>query len=192
MRLRQIALSCLALAASTQVGQACIIVPDERTPDQIRADSAPVATDKFCRVINGGVHDTLTLGPAEALGNGRFQQVLGGDQTRVYVGDCNTREATLLLGATLETFNTSCGISSTYTDLAGPNAMMSLAEGENLHELVAIAEAKGARELNPLTVFFEFTYPWQAKPSYPVGDKDRFDLMCGCKRFYPDTPGGAQ
>ena len=190
---RQIALGSLALLASAQIAGACSYLPDTRTPDQIRADSAPVAMDRSCRVINGGVYDTLTVGRAEPLGNGRFQQVVGDHSlSRVYVADCNTREATLLLGAVIETVQTSCGPDHRFADLAGPDAMMSLAEGDNLHELVAIAQSKGIRELNPLTVFFEFTYPWESKPTYAVGDKDRFDLMCGCKQLYPGTAGAAQ
>lgn len=183
----------IMLVTSAQIVSACSIVFDERSPRQIRAQSRPVAVDRECRVINGGVYDGLTLGRAEDLGYGRFQQVVGDrNNAKVYVADCNTREATLLLGTATQTGETSCGPTYEFADLAGPDAIMSLSQGANLHELVEIAAPLGVKELNPLIEFFQFDILNGSKERYDVGSKDRFDLMCGCKRLYPESLGASQ
>lgn len=181
-------LALLACLTATDAA-ACSIFFDERPVAELRRISAPATMDRQCRMINGGVHDTLTLGRAQHAGDGRFIQVVGDySQSLIYVADCKTREATLLRGKATQTAETSCGPSFSYADLAGPDAMMSLSEGEDLHALVEIAKAQGVTEQNPLDYFFTFTRNAWEDP-VPVGPQDRFDLMCGCKHLFPDTPG---
>jgi hypothetical protein len=169
---------------------ACEPALDERTLSEIRSLSKPVAVDRLCRTINAGVYDNLSLGPVTDLGNGRIQQVLGEvGQSSVLVADCNTSEATILLGAVTATDDSNtCGPFYTYADLVGENAMMSLAVGANLHELVDLAVARGATEINPLEYFFMFSKAWESE-LYPVPRKDRFDLLCGCQLYYPRSAG---
>lgn len=177
-------LSVIASAAS-----ACDPMMDERTPSQIRFQSKRVAVDSQCRTINVGVHDLISLGPAMDLGNGLIQQDLGGpDQSRVFIADCNIREVTILQGKLARTDATSCGPMDFYADLAGANAMMNFQGRANYKDLVDTALAKGVTEISPSEYFFKFSKIWEDE-LYPVGRKDQFDLLCGCKLFYPDSAG---
>ena len=63
---------------------------------------------------------------------------------------------------------------------------MSLSVGADLHELVDLAAKQGITEIDPNEHFFRFTADWKDET---VTRKDRFDLLCGCKRLYPDSPG---
>lgn len=169
---------------------ACSPFFDDRSPREIRQESKPAISDQQCRVNNIGVYDYISLGRAEDLGNGRIQQVIGdSDQAQVYLADCNTREAIILVGKATRTGLTSCGPMYDYAALAGENAMMSLSQGKDLHALVSIGAALGTTERNPIDEFMSFDLDF-GETRHEVGDKDRFDLMCGCKIFYPDTPGG--
>jgi hypothetical protein len=189
MRFVTVLTVCVTVSAIANAANACSFAPDERTVLEIMSDSKPVAVDRQCRTINAGVSDYLSLGPATDLGNGRVQQVLGGrDQSHVLVADCNTRELTILRGTETITGEDSCGPTRFYADLAGENAMMSLALGANLHELVDLAAEQGVTEINPLDYFFMFNRDWESE-QHAVGRKDRFDLLCGCKRLYPDSAG---
>ncbi len=189
MRLDALATVFAAASVLADAALACEPVYDERSLFEIRSLSKPVAVDPKCRAINAGVYDALSLGPATDLGRGRVQQVLGGqDQSRVLLADCNTRELTILQGAVTRTTETSCGPISEYADLAGENAMMPLDREANLHDLVDVAAKRGVTEINPLEYFFKFTKPWETE-QYAVSRKDRFDLLCGCKLYYPGSPG---
>jgi hypothetical protein len=189
MRLDTLATVFAAALVLADAALACEPVYDERSLFEIRSVSKPVAVDPKCRAINAGVYDELSLGPATDLGRGRIQQVLGGqDQSRVLLVDCNTRELTILQGAVTRTTETSCGPVSEYADLAGAHATMPLDREENLHDLVEFAKKRGVTEINPLEYFFKFAKPWETE-RHAVGRKDRFDLLCGCKLFYPDSPG---
>jgi hypothetical protein len=152
------------------------------------AQSKPVAVYRQCRTINAGIYDEISLGPATDLGNGRVQQVLEDtEQSEVLLADCNTREVTILRGAEAEFIETSCGRLYSYGPVIGDNAPMSLSVGADLHELVDLAAKKGITEIDPNEYFFSFSS--SKGPGQAVGRKDRFDLLCGCKRIYPDSPG---
>ncbi len=174
-----------ALEASSVL--ACSIEIEDRPASEVRAQSRPVAVDPQCRMINGGVYDYQTLGPVELLGDGRFYQKVNDRPHEVMLGDCNTREVTILRGPGTQVGESSCGPSFEYASLVDENAPFSLSRGSDLHELVAIAMETGAREFNPKERFFEFTT--NLTNTHKVGPRDRFDLLCGCKRYYPDSPG---
>jgi hypothetical protein len=193
MKLAVLLTASAAVSVFANSVSACEPALDERTLSEIRSLSKPVAVDRLCRTINAGVYDNLSLGPVTDLGNGRIQQVLdGSDQSTVLVADCNTSEATILLGAVTTTDDgNSCGPTYTFADLAGENAMMSLAAGADLHELVDLALAQGATEINPLEYFFMFSKAWESD-LHPVPRKDRFNLLCGCQLYYPQSAGAKE
>ncbi len=178
----------VALYAMTNAASACTFVWEYYTTSEALAQSKRVAVDRQCRTINVGVYDDWSLGPATDLGNGRVQQVLEDtDQSQVLLADCNTREVTILQGAKAEFIETSCGRLYSYGPVTGDNAPISLSVGADLHDLVDLAAAKGITEIDPVDSFFRFTS--NEGSGQAVGRKDRFDLLCGCKRFYPDSPG---
>lgn len=194
MRLELFLSPVLAVLAIADAASACEPVMDERTPSQIRFQSKRVAVDGQCRTINAGVYDRISLGPAIDLGNGLIQQVLGeqftgeSDQSRVFIADCNIREVTILRGKVTSTAETSCGPIDTYADLVGPNAMMKFEGSASYKDLVDLALSKGVTEISPSEFFFKFSKDWETE-LYPVGRKDQFDLLCGCKIYYPDSLG---
>lgn len=190
-----LSISVAAVIASVgSAGLACSFLPDPSTPDGLRAASKAVAADGMCRTINIGVNDRTSLGPATNLGNGRVMQVISEDTSHVLLGDCNTREATILRGTPTQVAETSCGPDHEFASLTGDDAMLSLAQGADLHALVDIATAAGAIEKNPLKTFFEFDIFFSEhgyNDDYAVTQKDRFDLLCGCAIFYPNSPGAS-
>ncbi|MEM7241857.1 MAG: hypothetical protein AAF429_06700 [Pseudomonadota bacterium] len=170
--------------------QACLIAYTEQSAQELRWKSKRVVVDAQCSLTNGGVLDNIELDSAVSLGEGRFYQTVGIDRkSKVLVGDCNTREVTVLLAPHTLGDDTSCGPELEFKDLVGERSVLSLTAGEDLHELVALAKAKGARELNPINEFFQFKINYGDEERHKVGRKDRFDLLCGCKIFYPESKG---
>jgi hypothetical protein len=187
MRLSVFIIAIVSLYAMSNAVSACTFVWEGVTKSQMVAQSKPVAVDRQCRTINAGIYDEISLGPATDLGDGRVQQVLEDtEQSRVLLADCNTREVTILQGAATEAGESSCGFHYTYAPITGDGAPMSLSVGADLHELVDLAAKKGITEIDPNEHFFRFTADWKEET---VTRKDRFDLLCGCKRLYPDSPG---
>ena len=161
----------------------------------LRAASKPVEVSNECHTTNIGVYDQLSLGRAQDLGDGRIFQTVGDSGTRVFLADCNTREATVLRGPIVSEYETSCGPSFDFESLTGATATIDLTSGEDLHELVEVAEAAGAFELSPLEMFFKFDIFLSSRgfdDEYDVGRKDRFNLLCGCGRLYPNSAGASQ
>jgi hypothetical protein len=188
MRLYILTAAIVALYAMSNAASACSWVWEDYTTSEALAQSKRVAVDRQCRTINVGVYDDWSLGPATDLGNGRVQQVLEETkQSQVLLADCNTREVTILQGAKAEFIETSCGRLYSYSPVTGDNAPMSLSVGADLHELVDLAAAQGMTEIDPNDYFFSFRS--NEGRGQAVRRKDRFDLFCGCKRFYPDSPG---
>ena len=190
MRLFTLTAAIVALYAMTSAARACTWTWEGVTKSQMVAQSKPVAVDRQCRTINAGIYDNLSLGPATDLGGGRVQQVLeDADLSRVLLADCNTREVTILEGAATEAGDSSCGPFYTYAPITGGDAPMSLSVGANLHELVELAATKGMTEIDPHEHFFRVIADWEDET---VTRKDRFDLLCGCKRLYPNSPGAQE
>lgn len=171
---------------------ACIFFDDERSPFEIRGASAPVQSDRQCRTINIGVYDNDSLGPVRTTGNGRIYQAITEQQSLVLLGDCNTREVTILRGPGTLIGETSCGPDFSFAPIVGDDAVFDLAQGDDLHELVDLAKSQGMREIDPVKRFFEFAVNYGDQEQHEVGGRDRFDLLCGCKTFYPNSAGGKQ
>jgi hypothetical protein len=180
-------LALLMIAGVPTVSGACSIFPEARSASEIRRESAPVAVDKSCGVRNGGVNDRLTLGPAIKLENGRLYQIVNEDAGQVLVADCKTREATVLVGRFIPVSEDSCGPYGTNAPLVGDRSQFSLDAGADLQDLVTLASTKDAREQDPIYRFFRFS--GKNDKVYKVGRKDEFDLLCGCKIFYPRSRG---
>ncbi|MCA3447251.1 MAG: hypothetical protein INF93_11125 [Rhodobacter sp.] len=187
MRLCTLTAAIVTLYAMTNAASACTFVWEYSTTSELRAEGKRVAVDRQCRTINAGIYDELSLGPATDLGDGRVQQVLEDtEKSHVLLADCNTREVTILRGAEAEFIETSCGRFYSYGPVTGDDAPMSLSVGADLHELVDLAASKGITEVDPNDYFFRFS---AREGRVAVDRKDRFDLLCGCKRLYPDSPG---
>lgn len=188
MNLSQIIGLLVALTLFPSASTACIILNDERSASEVRQKSKKVQTDSQCRTVNIGVFDVTALGPAQSFGNGRIVQKVDEDDSKFLIADCRTRELTVLQGRTTETHETSCGPQFEFGSLLDKSSGFDLRDGENLSQLVAFAKENGARELNPHKLFYEFNLVGHSK-RYAVGRKDRFDLLCGCKIYYPDSKG---
>ena len=194
----------MAMLVGISSADACELTVSDDSPFGLRVRSEPVTVDNQCRTNNIGVGDHLSLGQAQDLGNGRisqsisdrrFSQVAGHSDTRVFLADCNTREATILLGPVANEHDFGCGPTYDFEPLIGPAAAIDLTTGDDLHQLTEVAEAAGARELNPLEIFFKFNISVSSRgfdDVYDVGRKDRFNLLCGCDRFYPNSAGASQ
>jgi hypothetical protein len=182
----------IALTMVPEVALACSFITDERSNFQIMMESRPVQQLDNCAFDNAGVYDQWSAREAENIGHGRIAQRLWGSRSALIV-DCNTREATILEGPSVqmvgpdgEELSDSCGPTYFTYDIIGPDAVVSLADGANLTEMVATAVAAGARESDPVERYL--TDPW----GDPVWPRDRVDLLCGCSIFYPDSQGAGQ
>ncbi|SFJ27980.1 hypothetical protein [Jannaschia pohangensis] len=180
--------ACLSAAVVVAVAAptlACSpLLPDTRTSVEIIRGSRPVEVTAQCAFTNGGGSDNLSGGDAVDLGNGRVAQSLLYNNVAVLVSDCQSREATMFYAPVDESKGpfTTCGPTDFLTTL-GPDAIVDLSAGATLTELVEIVTPAGLRETDPIRALN--TAPW----GKPVPRKDRIDLLCGCKLFYPDSPG---
>ena len=182
----------IALTMVPEIALACSYIEDERSIFQIKMESRPVQQLDNCAFDNAGVYDQWSGREAENIGHGRIAQRLWGSRSALIV-DCNTREATILegpsvqmLGPNGEALSDSCGPTYFTYDIIGPEAVVSLAAGANLTEMIATAVAAGSRESDPVERYL--MDPW----GEPVWRKDYLDLTCGCRIFYPDSPGASQ
>jgi hypothetical protein len=171
-------------------GWACTIIERtelEKFMDQLNSKPVNVAQD--CSMTNIGVGDFDKLSPAVNIGNGRVYQtresISEGDQypTSLFVTDCNARAVTYLRGPVIGSDELTCGTFLYHGDLIGPDGIVTLLEGRDLYELEAIVVAAGGSVLDPNEVFNETDW------GTPVWRKERVSFTCGCRLFYPDSPG---
>ncbi len=182
------------LVATSSV--ACSIIPMTTAEkwqfnQDSRAASKPVQVGHLCEFTNAGLHDGISAGPAKRLGNNRFFQVMGtfdGKVSDILVGDCNTREVIRLVSRvdpSTETAGTSCGPEfSGVLPILKPEGDFTLKEGKSVADLVILARASSNVRVDEALETILLDGLEKRLPR-----KDRFDLLCGCKLYYPDTPG---
>jgi hypothetical protein len=182
---RSISAPIVAIICSSCPGHACIPLGLGQSNFRIQLLSAPVNVAPDCSFVNGGVFDNIRFTPANDLGQGRVYQTYVGWEDEALVVDCNSREAIILVGPIEPDVITNCGdwVSS---PLIGPDGVVTLQEGSNLHELAAHVRSLGGGFRDPNRELNET--PW----GEPVWRRDRVNLLCGCNIFYPDSPGAAQ
>jgi len=180
----RLSLAALTLGAAPAAWACSPSVPEPRTSVEMIRQSQPVEVTAQCAFSKGGVNDDLRGDDAVDLGGGRVAQNLFYNNFAVLVSDCESREATMFYAPVDESkgpFST-CGPDD-FLPTLGPDAIVDLAAGATLTELVEIVKPAGLREADPIRALN--TAPW----GKAVPRKDRIDLLCGCKVFYPDSPG---
>lgn len=176
-------------ALSVQSASACMYVePSRDEQNQMRQSSKPVETGADCSFVNGGVDDTYAGGPATKLGNNRFYQILEAEQgvpNSVIVADCGAREVIWLKRVHHKATLDSCSEETVDLPILKPAGPLDLTEGDTLSDLIRFAVQLG-REINvDEALSWAFVDPWGRS----LPQKDKVDLLCGCKLFYPDSAG---
>ncbi|NSX56611.1 hypothetical protein [Parasulfitobacter algicola] len=174
--------SLLATALIATSVHACSLVVDERALPGLQdyLSNKPVQQDAVCAVQNGGVEDWLRLGPAQDVGNGRVFQTYGSETA--IVTDCKNNEFIHLFGKVNELQSTTCGAYLELSIYLPPKGSFDLAHGATLQEFASYAQAEGMGIDRPTA---EHLYNSPRR-------RDRFDIFCGCKIFYPDSAGAAK
>ena len=156
--------------------------PPPMSPKEYRRSLAPMEFRADCSFDEIGGFHTMSGGPAHDLGEGRVWQDLGTPWEAI-VSDCNTRQS-IILSSPIRKEQDVCGPVDRYAGpLAGPGGYLTLREGKTLSELAAIAGTIGARVTLDASVLNRD--PWGKK----VPRKRFVNLFCGCKLYYPDSPG---
>ena len=157
-----------------------------------RINSKPVESASDCSFENGGLSDQLSGGAAMDLGKGRIAQRLlprrSSKEDDFLVADCKSREVVRIRSgfrADEDYIEDSCGfLYGEYHALVAPAGPLSLAAGSTLTELVTAAGATGkAARHGQVHLLFEDGYGKKYRK------KDRIDVLCGCKVFYPSSAG---
>lgn len=188
----------LAVGGWVQQASACILLPYERPYWLTILQSDPTTQTEQCAFVNAGIDDNESGGDAFDLGNGRIAQLMNGHDYMALIVDCNASEATMLRGDVLPDRSISVCITDhdIFEPVVGADADLSLSAGESLAELVNLAAAVGWLASDP--EWSLNTYPWDERDAQgqrinaPVWPRDRVDLLCGCRIFYPDSPGAQQ
>ena len=129
------------------------------------------------------------------LGKGRIAQELlprlSDTEDDFLVADCTTREIVRIRSSFVyddDTILDSCGFGDgEYQALVTPTGPLSLSTGSTLTELISAARATGKAVVDVQVAFlFEDGYGKKYRK------KDRIDVLCGCRMFYPDSAGAKQ
>ncbi|WP_170409240.1 hypothetical protein [Ruegeria atlantica] len=132
-----------------------------------------VVQETDCSFKNGGDQDWIQGGASLDLGNGFVGQKI---DRSVNVIDCNNRTGINISGPVVGL--TSCGPSIDVDEIWPlPTGLVPTAEGR----LADLAERASRRDL---AVYFDVNERFKTEKR-----KDRFDQLCGCKLYYPDSPG---
>lgn len=126
-------------------------------------------------------------GPARDRGNGRIGQVIGSSGVcstteRLLFVDCTSGEAVLFEGRSMPPApgDVEIGgfIQETAKAIQPPHGPISITKDATVSDLVAKAKANG------------INYDLDVKSFFGAAKKrDRYDFRCGCKLFYPGSPG---
>lgn len=126
-----------------------------------------------CSFVNGGDQDWIEGGASVDLGNGFVGQNI---ERSVNVVDCNNRTGINISGPVVGM--TSCGPSIDVDKIWPlPPGLVPKVEGR-LAELAIRASRRD------LAVQYDLNERFKADRR-----KDRFSQLCGCKLYYPDSPG---
>lgn len=176
-------------ALSVQPASACMYVaPSRDVQNETRRMSKPVETGADCSFVNGGVDDTIGAGPATQLGDSRFYQIMSTEEgvpNSVIVADCGAREVIWLKRVHVKSAIDSCTVDTVDLPILKPAGPLDLTEGDTLSDLIRFARQTD-REINvDESLSWAFNDPWGRS----LPQKDKVDLLCGCKLFYPDSAG---
>lgn len=147
-----------------------------------RRSSPPIEVSADCSFEHAGLQNEHAGGPANDLGNGRISQNLGSEY-EVMVADCETKQA-ILLSSPTKVVNDVCGPTDVWLGpVSGPKGYLTLKEGETLEDLVRIAKARSVKvNVDAGSINID---PW----GDVVRRREFVNLFCGCKLYYPDSPG---
>lgn len=191
MKRRNLHILCLTAwtALVAPAVMACVIFPPTKEEKlQARLDSKPVETSVSCAFKNAGLNDRVSAGPAIKLGEDRFYQDRNpgaGVASSVLLADCAAREV-IGVRRFRNIVETSCLMfEAEWLPVLKPEGPLSLTEGETLSDFIDIAASADKNIEIDETLSWAFTDPWGRS----LPQKDRVDLLCGCKIFYPDSAG---
>lgn len=204
------ALAAAALLAGAQGAVACSVAAQseaelKRLAVKLRQESLPVQTGADCAFRNGGLEDDLSAGPAVDRGNGWVTQrlmpeALDGAE-KLLVVNCNAREAISLAvdyapidpqnytkdlvedGCNGLQYDASWG--PQYPSVVAPEGPMDLAAFADVSAVVQGARHAGLVVDTRLAALLRDDFGRKYQP------KDRIDLLCGCKLFYPESAGAS-
>lgn len=127
-----------------------------------------------CSFENGGSQEWITGDAVQDLGDGKTVQIVRAFFTSgLVLADCSTSESIVVLGPIVS--ETSCGPEHRADGLLSPEGNLQIDASKPLSEAVV-----AARQLD-LDVWLS-AERWNMREKR----KDRFDVMCGCKNFYPE------
>jgi hypothetical protein len=176
----------LGVAFSSAPAAACTLAHEGGFARFVQSfEDKPVRQAADCSYVNGGNYDGDAGGPTLDLGNGRVAQEqfwVNESQSglaSVFLVDCATAETAEVHGR-LEG-ETSCGPSYSMKDVVAPDGPIDLRSGASLQQLVRAAEQLGI-EANTDAIGV----------SQRLRPRNNVDWFCGCKIFYPDSPGARQ
>jgi hypothetical protein len=149
-----------------------------------------------CSFVNGGTfdnHEIVRGLPAEDIGNGRISQIFEtvrtcGRQETLLFAECNTREAVLINGAAKGGEQTADGLvlpmpvagahEATVYAILAPNGEVRIGPQATVTSVTSDAEREGVVIHRDLNLYLSNMRP-----------RNRFDPLCGCKIYYPDSAG---
>ena len=180
---RQTGIAIAAMILGVQAVQACspgfLELPYHDRPAFQRADCSYAHAEGSLGDYSGG--------PAVDIGGGRVAQKLNfydhycSDYEKLFVAICESGEAAIFEG--VEDVTTSARIiGASHGEIKwiqppyGPIALTPIAE---IDDLISVAQ--------------EADIPVERLSSLSIGEgRNRVDLSCACRLFYPDTPGARQ
>ncbi len=152
----------------------------------------PISRGQYCSFAFAGEYDDYFGTPVTKIKSGLLVQTVHkvdacSPETNLMITDCQNAKAVLLLGNGPYPEEGQAHIAGFTPNLIGhhlaPEGPLELAEIDNIEDLRANASEIGLRSYDK-SEFDEFY-------EYRMGN-DTLDAFCGCKIYYPDSPGAKQ